>query len=82
MVCKIVQRVCIKFCVKIGKSPTQTLEMLRGAFGEHSLSRAEVFQWHSHFKDGRVSVEDEKRSGRPSTNKTTENVEKIREHIN
>jgi hypothetical protein len=29
-----------------------------------------------------VSVEDDKRSGRPSTGKTTENVEKIRELIN
>jgi hypothetical protein len=29
-----------------------------------------------------VSVEDDKRSGRLSTSKTTENVEKIRELIN
>jgi hypothetical protein len=28
-----------------------------------------------------VSVEDDERSGRPSTSKTTENVEKIRELI-
>jgi hypothetical protein len=35
---KIEQRVCIKFCVKLGKSATETLEMLREAFGEHSLS--------------------------------------------
>jgi DNA-directed RNA polymerase specialized sigma subunit len=27
----------------------------------------------------RVSVEDDERSGRPSTNKTTENVQKVRE---
>jgi uncharacterized metal-binding protein len=35
---KIEQRVCIKFCVKLGKSATATLEMLREAFGEYSLS--------------------------------------------
>jgi hypothetical protein len=39
---KIEQRVCIKFCMKIGKSATETLEMLREAFGEHSLSRTAV----------------------------------------
>jgi hypothetical protein len=39
---KIEQRVCIKFCVKLGKSATETLEMLRDAFGEHSLSWAGV----------------------------------------
>jgi hypothetical protein len=47
---KIEQRVCIKFCVKLGKSATETLEMLREAFGEHSLSRTTVFEWHSPFK--------------------------------
>jgi hypothetical protein len=51
--------------------------MLREAFGEHSLIWTAVFEWHSRFKAGRVSVEDDKRSGRPSTSKTTENVEKI-----
>jgi hypothetical protein len=49
---KNVKRVCIKFCVKLGKSATKTPEMLREAFGEHSLSRTAVFQWHSRFKAG------------------------------
>jgi hypothetical protein len=38
---KIEQRACIKFCVKVGKSDTETLEMFSEAFGEHSLSE----QW-------------------------------------
>jgi hypothetical protein len=29
---KIKQHVCIKFCMKLGKSATETLEMLREAF--------------------------------------------------
>jgi hypothetical protein len=75
------QHVCIKFCVKLGKSITETLEKLPDAFGEHSLSQTAVFEWHSHFKASRVSAEDDKRSGRPSTSKMTENVEKIQELI-
>jgi hypothetical protein len=47
---KIEQDVCIKFCVKLCKFATETLEMLREAFGEYSLSRTAVFEWHSHFK--------------------------------
>jgi hypothetical protein len=34
---RIKQCVCIKFCVKLSKSTTETLEMLCEAFGEHSL---------------------------------------------
>jgi hypothetical protein len=42
---KIEQRVCIKFCMKLSKSATETLEMLREAFGEHSLSQAAIFEF-------------------------------------
>jgi hypothetical protein len=55
--------------------------MLLEAFGECSLSRTAVFEWHSHFKAGWVSVENDERSRRPSTRKTTENVKKILELI-
>jgi hypothetical protein len=48
--------------VKLSKSTTETLKMLCGAFGEHSLSWTAVFEWHSHFKAGRVSVEDDEYS--------------------
>jgi hypothetical protein len=73
---KIEQRVCIKFCWKVGKSATEILEMLLEAFGENSLSRTEVFECYSRFKAGLVSVEDDERLERPSTRKTIENVEK------
>jgi hypothetical protein len=43
---KIKQCVCIKFCAKLGKSTAKILEMLLEAFGEHSLSRTVVFEWH------------------------------------
>jgi hypothetical protein len=75
------QRVCIRFCVKLGKSTTKTPEMLREAFGEHSLSQIVVFEWHPRFKASRVSVEGGKRSGRPGNSRTTENVEETRELI-
>jgi hypothetical protein len=37
------QCVSVKFCVKLGKSATKTLEMLHEASGEHSLSQTVVF---------------------------------------
>jgi len=41
------QRVCVKFCANLGKSATETLTMIQQAFGDQSLSRAQVFQWHA-----------------------------------
>jgi hypothetical protein len=78
---KIEQCVRIKFCMKFGKSATETLERLHEAFGEYSLSWTAVFEWNSCFKAGQVSVEDDKHSGRPSTSEMTEYVEKnLRTH--
>jgi hypothetical protein len=76
---KIEQNVCIKFCVKLSKPATKTIEMLREAFGEHFLSLTAVFECHSCFEAGQQSVEDDEHSGRPSTSKTIKSVEKIRE---
>ena len=49
---KIWQRCVIEFCVKLGKSSNEKLEMLRQAYGAETLSHAAVFQWWRHFKDG------------------------------
>jgi hypothetical protein len=73
---KIQQCVCIKFCMKLSKSSTKTFEMLHMSFKEHSLSSIVVFEWHSRFMAGQLSVEEE-RSGRSDTSKMTENVEKL-----
>jgi len=39
---KFEQHCAIKFCVKLGESATVTYEKLQRAYGEHSLSRAQV----------------------------------------
>ena len=39
--------------------------------------RTQVFEWFKKFKEGREDVGDDPKSGRPSTAKTQENVEKI-----
>jgi len=44
--------------VKLNENATETYEKLRKAYGEHALSRTQVFRWHKAFLDGRESVED------------------------
>ena len=75
------QRVCIRFCANLGKSATETLEMIQQGFGDQSLSRTQVFQWHARFKAGRTSVDDDEHTGRPTTCTTPETVARIQEIV-
>jgi hypothetical protein len=61
------QRVNIKFFVNLGKTATETWQLLRDAYSPEALSRAGVFGWHRRFVGGRVLVEDDTKSGWPST---------------
>jgi len=74
------QRTCLKFCFLLGKTPTESLEMLQEAFKEQALSRARVFEWFSRFKKGDLSIEDQPCSGRPSSSRNDENITKIHEN--
>jgi len=56
--------------------------MIKKAFGDDSMSEAQINLWQRRFKDGRESVESDRRSGRPSTSRTPENVESVRAAIN
>jgi len=72
------QRVAIKSCVKAGKSAVEMIELINKAYGSTAMSRANVYQWYTHFRDGREDMKDDARSGRPSTARTDENVESVR----
>jgi len=75
---KFEQSSAIIFCVKLGESATVTYKKLQRAYGERSLSRAQVFRRHKSILEGQEQVDDEPRAGRTSTSKTDENVEKVR----
>ena len=75
------QRLCIIFCANLGKSATETLEMIQQGFGDQSLSRTQVFQWHVRFKAGRTSVDDDEYTGRPTSCTTPETIARIQEII-
>ena len=72
------QRINIKFCVKIGKSASETLAPLTVAYGEYAMKKSSVFEWHRRFKEGREDVQDDPRSGQPKTQRTDANVGRVR----
>jgi len=71
-------RYAIEFCAKLGKSGSETLQLLRTAYEDAVLSSAQVFRWHKALKDGMESFEDERRAGRPSTSRNENNVARVK----
>ena len=71
------QRIAVKFCVKLGKSNTETFAMLNTAYGDVAMKRATCFRWHKRFKKGRLSVEDDERSGCLSTSTNDPYIDEI-----
>jgi hypothetical protein len=50
------QRICVKFFVNIGKSVTETFEMLKMAFGEEAMCRTQTYEWWKRFKEAELRL--------------------------
>ncbi|UYV70332.1 hypothetical protein LAZ67_7002551 [Cordylochernes scorpioides] len=55
--------------------------MLNKVFPNDAPKRTTVFEWHSRFKAGRISIEDDPRQGRPKFQRTDKNLQKITDLI-
>jgi len=75
------QSINMKFCFKLQKRAKETHKMLKLVYGDSAVTMKMVYKWFERFRNGCESVEDEEKSGRPSTSKTHENVEKANEMI-
>ena len=71
------QCINVKFCVKLGKSTTETYGLLKKVYGDECLSCTEVFEWFKRFKEGREEIRDDQHPDHPSTSKTDANIEKV-----
>ncbi|GBN75500.1 Putative uncharacterized protein FLJ37770 [Araneus ventricosus] len=75
------QRANIKFCVLLKKSPAETLEMLKKAYGNDAMGKTAVYEWYKSFHEGRTNIEDDHRTGRRSSSTADENVERVRKIV-
>jgi len=75
-------RVCVcthaKFCCKLGKNFTETFQLLNQVYGKDCMSRTQCYEWFKHFKEGRMSVREDPRPGRPSTSTNDDHVKRVR----
>jgi hypothetical protein len=51
--------VCVKFCFKLGKTATEMWKLLQQAFGDECMSQMQCFEWYSHLKTGRMSIDED-----------------------
>ncbi|KAJ8938988.1 hypothetical protein NQ318_015553 [Aromia moschata] len=51
----------VKFCVKLNKTPKDTYNMLKDAFGDVCMSYSQTKKWHKSLREGREDVNDEAR---------------------
>jgi len=51
--------------------------MLVQVYGDNAMKKTAVYRWVKRFSEGRESVTDEERSGRPATSRTEEKVAKV-----
>jgi len=75
------QRVVIKFNAKLDKSASETFRLMQQVYGNQCLGRTAVFEWHKRFLEGRETLEDDKKSGRPILVRTPEMIEKVRNFV-
>jgi hypothetical protein len=59
------QRCTIEFCVRLGKSGSETLQLIHQAYGDDAMRRASVFKWWKRFRDGETNVKAEPRRSKP-----------------
>ena len=52
--------------------------MLQQVYGECALKEITVFKWIQRFREGREDPKDDVRSGRPSTSRGNQNIDRVR----
>ena len=75
------QRANLKFLAKLGKTLSESFAMLQQDYGEETMSRTRAFEWHKRFKEEREEIEDHPRPGRPSTSRTADNIERVKQMV-
>ena len=60
---------------------TETHKMLQNSYGAQCLGCTRCYDWFKRLKDGRESVDDNPRSGRPSTSTDDAHVTKVNEIV-
>ncbi|GFO41300.1 histone-lysine N-methyltransferase SETMAR [Plakobranchus ocellatus] len=78
---KLEVRTIVRFLFSKGTKPSEIHKQIAETYGEGAMSRSRVYQWCTWFGEGRTSLGDEPKSGRPKTSTNEENTTRVDELI-
>ncbi|GBM75158.1 Putative uncharacterized protein FLJ37770 [Araneus ventricosus] len=78
---KMDQRMNMLFRFKIGISAKETNEMLITFYEELAVTLKRMYEWFKCFRKGRHTIKDAPRAGRPTTARTPDNMQKVKERL-
>ncbi len=79
---KLIQRVNIYFCVKLGWSHAQTRNALTMVYGAETLTWPHTKAWHDSFSQGRTTLVDLQRAPRAKSGQSPANIIAVRNVLN
>ena len=63
------------------KVKSETFRLMQQVYSSQCLGHTAVFEWHKCFLEGRETLEDDKKSGRPILVRIPEMIEKVRDFV-
>lgn len=76
---KLEVRANVKFLTKLGWEKKEIIKAVDKVYGDDAPSSRTIYRWIAQFADGREAIEDDDRSGRPSTSTNDKKVDEVRE---
>jgi hypothetical protein len=70
-------RVSIKHCFFAKKNTVETKVWLNKHYSDSAPAKSTIKNWFAKFKRGKMSIEDDARSGRPKEAVSDENIKKV-----
>ncbi|GFS24238.1 histone-lysine N-methyltransferase SETMAR [Elysia marginata] len=74
---KLEVRPVVRFLLSKGIRLSELTQKIAETYGEGAMSRSRVYQWYTLFREGRASLDDEPKSGRPKTSTNEENTTRV-----
>jgi transposase len=71
------QQTVVHFPWAEGVKSVEIHRQMLAQYGAHTMHQRKMYEWIERFKEGRISVTDESRSGRPATSCMDQHIQRV-----